>query len=407
MAAVRVRRLSLMIVLALLAGCGLTAPDRAPPQIAGAERVVVERGDTVYSLAEEHGVPLRDFIEANALEPPFTLHPGDVLQLPLTRVHVVERGESLSEIAERYDARVADLVQLNGLESPDHILAGQRLRLPPAAGTGPQRTPDTGVRVAAAPPTPAASADQPSGPRRLTEAAPADAGSPAGSPERSGQPTRLAPRQLQGIDTEVLRPEDAGREDPAPDETVADAAAGPASRPGPTSLRPATPSDPPADAAESAPPAPAPPVEADAPSQPSAAPPPEVAAVPAESDAPFQWPVQGRLVGRFGPTGAGGHNDGIDIAAEAGTPIVAAADGEVAYAGNELRGYGNLLLIRHADGWVTAYAHTDRMLVDRGDQVVAGQVIATVGRSGSISQPMLHFEIRRGSAAVDPLGHLP
>jgi murein DD-endopeptidase MepM/ murein hydrolase activator NlpD len=85
---------------------------------------------------------------------------------------------------------------------------------------------------------------------------------------------------------------------------------------------------------------------------------------------------------------------------------VAAENGVVAYAGNELRGFGNLLLIRHADGWVTAYAHNQTLLVKQGDKVKRGQPIATVGTSGSVSSPQLHFEIRKGTAPVDPLVHL-
>ncbi len=140
-------------------------------------------------------------------------------------------------------------------------------------------------------------------------------------------------------------------------------------------------------------------------------PPAEPEADPATAEpsprAGFRWPLQGPMLAGYGPAGDGGHNDGINIGAPQGTPIVAADNGIVAYAGNELRGYGNLLLIRHADGWVTAYAHTDRILVAQGDRVQAGQTVATVGSSGAVSDPQLHFEIRRGSDSVDPLDHLP
>jgi murein DD-endopeptidase MepM/ murein hydrolase activator NlpD len=116
----------------------------------------------------------------------------------------------------------------------------------------------------------------------------------------------------------------------------------------------------------------------------------------------FLWPVKGRLVSAFGAKPGGLHNDGINIAAPRNTEVRAAANGIVAYAGNELRGYGNLLLIRHSGGWITAYAHNDRLLVGRGDVVKRGQGIARVGNSGSVTAPQLHFEIRRGSRAVDP-----
>lgn len=117
----------------------------------------------------------------------------------------------------------------------------------------------------------------------------------------------------------------------------------------------------------------------------------------------FDWPVQGRMIGSYGLSEAGKQNDGVNIAAPIGTPVRAAADGEVVYRGSELNGYGNLLLIRHEDGFVTAYAHNDAMLVKKGDRVRKGQVIAKVGQTGSASEPQLHFEIRQNLKAVDPV----
>jgi len=120
----------------------------------------------------------------------------------------------------------------------------------------------------------------------------------------------------------------------------------------------------------------------------------------------FIWPAQGKVVSRFGPSANGMHNDGINIAVPAGASVKASQSGVVAYAGNELKGYGNLLLIRHADGWMTAYAHNSKLLVQRGDQVKRGQAIAQAGSTGSVTSPQVHFEIRKGSKAVDPLGYL-
>ena len=119
-----------------------------------------------------------------------------------------------------------------------------------------------------------------------------------------------------------------------------------------------------------------------------------------------QHPVAGKIVARFGPAGKGLHNDGINISAPVGTQVRAAGDGVVAYAGNELKGFGNLLLIKHADGWTTAYAHNDKLLVARGDKITQGQVIATVGRTGNVDSPQLHFEVRKGTQAMDPLEFL-
>ncbi|WP_421783576.1 peptidoglycan DD-metalloendopeptidase family protein [Kiloniella litopenaei] len=116
----------------------------------------------------------------------------------------------------------------------------------------------------------------------------------------------------------------------------------------------------------------------------------------------FLRPVKGKVISSFGPKEGGIHNDGINISARRGTPVKAAENGVVVYAGSELKGFGQMLLIKHSDGWVTAYAHTDQLLVGRGQRVKRGQDIAKVGSTGNVSKPQLHFEIRKGSQAVNP-----
>jgi murein DD-endopeptidase MepM/ murein hydrolase activator NlpD len=120
----------------------------------------------------------------------------------------------------------------------------------------------------------------------------------------------------------------------------------------------------------------------------------------------FVWPVRGEVVTEFGPIAKGQNNDGINIAAARGTPVKAAENGVVAYVGNELKGFGNLVLVKHADGWMSAYAHADQVMVHKGDSVKRGQQIATVGSTGGVTSPQLHFELRRGTEAVNPADHL-
>lgn len=145
------------------------------------------------------------------------------------------------------------------------------------------------------------------------------------------------------------------------------------------------------------------------------APPPSVtaqeSAAPIPSPPPisgdgFIWPVEGKIISAFGAKDQGNQNDGINISAPRGTPVRATENGVVAYAGNELRGFGNLVLIRHSDGWITAYAHNDELLVRRGQIVRKGQDIATVGSSGGVAEPQLHFQMRQGKNALDPTKHL-
>ena len=120
----------------------------------------------------------------------------------------------------------------------------------------------------------------------------------------------------------------------------------------------------------------------------------------------FRWPVKGRIIAGFGQRPNGTQNDGINLAVPEGTPVKAADDGVVAYAGNELKGYGNLVLIRHSNGYVSAYANASELMVKRGDSVKRGQVIAHAGQTGNVTSPQLHFEIRKGSTPVDPTKYL-
>jgi len=123
---------------------------------------------------------------------------------------------------------------------------------------------------------------------------------------------------------------------------------------------------------------------------------------PVQNNVTFVWPVRGHVLAGYGSGPDGTHNDGINIAAPRGAAVEATDAGVVAYAGNELRGYGNLILIKHSNGWISAYAHCDLMMVKRGDRVGRGQIIAKVGSTGNVTEPQLHFELRRGNHAVDP-----
>jgi murein DD-endopeptidase MepM/ murein hydrolase activator NlpD len=120
----------------------------------------------------------------------------------------------------------------------------------------------------------------------------------------------------------------------------------------------------------------------------------------------FRWPVRGRVITAYGAKANGKQNDGINVAVPEGTPVKAAEDGVVAYSGSELKGYGNLILVRHSNGYVTAYAHASELMVKRGDTIKRGQIIAKSGQTGEVGSPQLHFEIRKGSSAVDPLQFL-
>ncbi|EDP66296.1 Membrane protein [alpha proteobacterium BAL199] len=322
--------------------------------------VSVRPGDTIYALARRYGISPRTIIETNRLAPPYLLHVGDRLMLPVPRVHVVKAGDTVSEIARDRRISMEQLVALNGLRPPYAIRVGQRLNLP-AVSDG-----SNGTVVASREPQNAPIVTEP-------VPAPRDPTQPWSSNGTLNFPVSGSPPDPV-----------AGGEPPLP--TV---------RPsGSTSSNQVT--------FVQAPTPPPPPVSTPA----------ETAArtailTPAPRSARrFQWPVKGRVIAAFGPREGGLHNDGINIAANKGEQIRAAENGVVVYAGNELRGFGNLLLIKHADGWTTAYAHADALLVRRGDRVARGQPIATVGETGNVDRPQLHFEIRKGQRAVDPRDEL-
>lgn len=358
--------------------------------------------DNLYSVARAHNVPIRDLIQWNGLDPPFDLKPGQVLRLPPKREHVVAQGETLYSISRRYGADMTVLARSNGIEPPYTIAVGRRLRLPApsvvAAAGAPPVAPNT-------PPTPvpaaAASAIAPAAP-----SAPAPAGS---APAANGtQPT---------VEAVALPPL------PSPSQGRAIANPTPAvSAPTSASVDAVKSSARAAAVAPDVGPEPKPAMQAAAlpeialaakPAMQTAAlpeiapePKPDMSIVPPAGGQAFIWPVRGKVISPYGEKKGGEHNDGINIEAKRGEPVKAAADGTVIYAGNELRGFGNLVLIKHADGWTTAYAHNDTLLVARGAQVKRGQVIAKAGSTGSVLIPQLHFELRRGTRAVNPADYL-
>ncbi len=288
----------------------------------------------------------------------------------------VVRGDTVTAIARRHGVTVRALVEANGLESPDTLRVGQLLRLPvPENYT--VRPGDSLLGIA----------------RRFDV-----------EPERLARLNRLErpwavrPGQVlampvtsgggAAVPVPVLR----GASTAAHEESGTDWLGDILARI--RSMDPSAPDLPPEDpvAAVSTPatlsPAPAP------------------GALPAREAGPLMWPVRGPVISAFGSGGDGLRNDGINIAAPTGTPVLAAGHGEVILVAGELAGYGTLVLIRHAGGLITAYAHVGRVLVREGDTVRRGTTIATVGTSGGARRPQLHFEVRRGATALDPERHL-
>jgi murein DD-endopeptidase MepM/ murein hydrolase activator NlpD len=359
-------------------------PAPAPGQIGLAERpdsIIVQPGETLYAVSRRYAVPLRSLIEANNLQPPFALVAGRRLMLPQVRTYTVQPGDTLLGLSRRFGVEASTLARTNDIPPPYPVKLGQTLILPPPvqAAAAPATAPQA---AAGSPPT---VVGEPLAAPPQSEQRPASAPPPGSAPvlgEASRQPTAApAPSQAQAVPSQRGLPQPAqlqpGQVQPAPPPAAA---------------------SPPPIAALPQPPVPVSPTP-DEPMVPLPEPP--------HTGRGFAWPVRGSLLAGYGPGANGTQNDGINIAARAGTPVLAANDGVVAYAGNELRGFGNLILLKHADGWTTAYAHCETITVRRGDRVKRGQTIARVGATGAVSEPQLHFELRRGTRALDPQSYLP
>jgi murein DD-endopeptidase MepM/ murein hydrolase activator NlpD len=314
----------------------------------------------------------------------------------------VAAGETLETISRRYGAPVAAIMEANSITSPATLQPGQHLVIPRRRGPGSTLSAAPQTRIASTVRTVPTAASV--GPPRtaLTPAASVHVVAPG---ETLHSIARLYGKPVMMLAKANNIPPNAtvkvGDRITVPAGNQAVTAAAPLTAPGGAAAPPAentVGSIASADSAHS--------VRLASPVAPEGEQNAIKAAEPAGSLASFRWPVRGRIIAGFGPKPNGLQNDGINLAVPEGTPVKAAEDGVIAYAGNELKGYGNLVLVRHSNGFVTAYAHASEIMVKRGDAVKRGQVIAKSGQTGNVTSPQLHFEIRKGSTPVDPAQYL-
>lgn len=288
-----------------------------------------------------------------------------------TGMHTVLDGDSVYTVSQQYNLPIRDIIVLNSMSAPYKLSVGYRIKLPPPndyqvrAGDTIQsvsKTFDVSVsQLARMNNLNAPYALKPGQTLRLPAPQPVIA--------QDERDTIAPPMKVAGVEQQVLSPS------PVP------------------SAKPAV----------MTPPQPQAKVE-----QVSAATAPmKMPQTPARAgNGKFMWPVDGKVISGYGPKDGGLHNDGVNIKAPRGTPVRAAENGVVVYTGSKLEGYGNLVLVRHQDKWMTAYAHLDKTLIKKGDVVKRGQAIGTVGETGQVDSPQLHFEVRKGTAAVNPQSYL-
>lgn len=350
--------------------------------------VIVQSGDALYKLADQYHVPADELIRLNKLKPPYNLFVGQRLRLPAPQQYRVQAGDTLYSVARSFGVEMSDLARANKLAPPYALRVGQNLVLPGHGGNrdmaSAEKTSNGGIAGRQKSPLPRI---KPVYGAHRTASAAREAAILSEEPVTSAVLPAIDQKPQPLSKTNLSRPQ---ADDDMP--TAMAAVAPPVDR----SV------DNPVDNINSS-------ISATASSTGREAqePLPEISRKPPPHRAGrFIWPVNGRVISEYGPKEGGLHNDGVNIAAQAGSPVRAAENGVVAYAGDELKGFGNLLLVRHSNGWMTAYAHLDKMLVKRGQTLTQGQVIGTVGKTGSVDVPQLHFEIRRGTKALDPADYL-
>jgi murein DD-endopeptidase MepM/ murein hydrolase activator NlpD len=351
-----------------------TAPSAIHSE--GAGSVKVRRGDNLNAISDRTGVSMSELIRLNHLRKPYRLRAGATLKLPVRRYYKVESGDTLYSLSRRFGVDADQLRSLNDISRGRELRTGQKLYLPADAKD---------IEAHETPPEPARERR----PARRDAEAETEAGRPPAArslPEyRAPAPEYRAPAPT------IVNPRPAAMPPP------------PGEAQGGFDLTPNRPAATPAQ----------PPAAGEARALPQAGAAPSASDIVAAGRGRFVWPIAGALISSFGAKDNGQRNDGVNISATLGAPVRAAADGEVVYAGDQVPTFGNLVLVKHDGGWVTAYAHMSRILVKNRDRVTQGEEIGEVGQSGSVVRPQLHFEIRYAAspkdkaAPVDPLLLLP
>lgn len=386
----------------------------------------VKPGQGLDAVARELGTTRKQLADDNNLKEPYRLKPGQVLKGPASKgskAYVVESGDTLYAIARRFNVKAAALAEENNIEVGAAIRKGQKLRLPQGfKDSGPVKKTVT-VTVDSPPPAPRPRPRPPLAQPPIVQ--PPVAQPPVAQPPVQQPPVETpAPRPLPPVDTapKPLPPVVTPAPRPQPPVDTTPKPLPPVSRPPvvkPPVAKPPVVSLP----VVTTPPVQKPPVRppVSPPAQPKPLPPlmpdDKPPAYTSEDYARmaagrFQWPVRGAVISPYGPKAGGQRNDGVDIGASAGTPVVAAADGIVKLA-NELPGSGLTIIVIHADGWATVYANLRSADVAMDQRVTRGQKIGVVGQSGDAPRPQLHFEVRHSPSAkfkaraIDPQIVLP
>lgn len=289
----------------------------------GGEKIVVESGDTLYSVAKKHSLVLRDLIEVNKLTPPFILKSGSTLIIPKPIYHEVKNSDTLYSISREHHINIDQLYQLNNLNRDSNIKVGQKIRITKfIENTNNQSNNDNLIE----------------------------------NSNKNTQENIIKNRNSLTNNAVEFANKISTKQNPKINKSNEDS-----NRIIENSL---------------------------------------------DKVNHFIWPLKGEVISQFGPKQGGLYNDGINIKANQGSIIKTSDAGIVAYVGNELKSYGNLIIIKHKNGWISAYAHLSKILVQNGQKIQPETAIGEVGKSGNVKFPQLYFSLRKGRDAVNPENYL-
>jgi len=337
------------------------------------DAVIVQQGETLYSIAKKNGVPLRDLIDTNNLEPPYALKAGSAIKIPFPNYHESREGETLYSISRMYDMKVNDVIALNNLKFPYPIYPGDKIKIVKDKN---KKSESNGIIVDNDKKIDNKKSEK--NPQLALESKAKKENNIKPSEEKAKEIVEkknskeiekygFKPSEVRAL--ELAKKNDSSRTakniiNPSKNEIVE------------TKLSINKPID--KDSIKKI----------------------------ANKTNRFSWPVRGEVISRFGPKSAGLYNDGINIKAKDGQAVSSSEDGIVAYVGSELKGYGNLVIVKHSGGWISAYAHLKNSAVAIGQKISKGQKIGNVGNSGKVKFPQLYFGLRKGRDAVNPENYL-
>jgi len=313
------------------------------------EIIISDNSETIYLLAKKHQISTREIIDYNQLKAPYKLRKGDHIFIPQPQFHIVKKGETLFSISRIYNMKIDELISINNLVKPYGVRVGNKLQIANLKNNSSKKIIEKPTKN-----------NEIANKNIISKSLESTNINTSKDLDKNENDQQLNDTTKKNTNQQDIASTNNPSKSSLPDESAA------------------------VNKSENS----------------------EISEKIIDKKNIFSWPVRGSVVSKFGPKKGGLYNDGINIKAKEGASVGGAEDGIVAYAGNELKGYGNLVIIKHAGGWITAYAHLKELNVSRGQKILKAQKIGSVGNTGNVSFPQLYFGLRKGREALNPQDYL-